>query len=98
VRLVPLALLLAACETTPTVTNALDGGIGCGALACGPDELCVDQAAGIDAGTGSLSCWAVPKDCEVFNCSGARCAPCIRALCTQEGVQLSGRNVDCPGQ
>ncbi len=83
--------LIAACETTPYQTTPLDGPIGCASMSCAADEVCVEAAPG-----GASSCFAVPKGCYIFNCSGVRCAPCIQALCTTTPVEVSERNVYCP--
>lgn len=90
--------VLGACETTPYQTTPLDGAIGCAAMSCGPDEVCVEYTAGIDAGPGggvTNECFAVPEGCYIFNCSGVRCAPCIQALCPSVPVEVNGRNVYC---
>jgi hypothetical protein len=100
-RWLVLVASLAACETTPVQTNPLDGGISCGTSMCGDNEVCVDHAAGIDAGpgpSGSMSCFTVPRGCYIFNCGGVSCAPCMQALCAPTPVQVAGRNVDCAGQ
>ena len=105
-----LGLGLVACETTPYQTTALDGGIACGTSSCASGEVCVEQAAGIDAADGhdtaTRFCFAPPNGCYVFNCHGVKCAPCLLALCAlctdnDSGcnyVDVAERNVYCPGQ
>lgn len=83
--------VLMACETTPYQTTPLDGSIGCAAMTCAADEVCVEAAPG-----GTSSCFAVPDGCYIFNCSGVRCAPCIQALCESTPVEVNERNVYCP--
>ena len=90
--------LVAACETTPYVTTPLDGSIGCGADACGADNVCIEQYRGVDGGgPNPTRCFAVPDRCYIFDCAGARCAPCMREECAPIPVAIVGRNVYCEG-
>lgn len=89
--LLALAVTAGCLETTPYQTTPLDGSIGCASATCAADEVCVEAAPG-----GASSCFAVPDGCYIFNCAGKRCAPCVRALCSTEPVEVAGRNVYCP--
>lgn len=86
-----VVVALVACETTPYQTTPLDGSFGCASMACAADEVCVEAAPG-----GASSCFAVPRGCYIFDCSGVRCAPCIQALCSTKPVAVNERNVFCP--
>ncbi|CAN5674351.1 hypothetical protein BH11MYX1_BH11MYX1_00900 [soil metagenome] len=97
-----LVLVVASCgdnQARPDSTAAstsVDGSIGCGALTCTADQLCVSFQPGVPGGGGpTLACKDVPASCVVADCSGSACPSCIAEICQGPPPTLGGRNLSC---
>ena len=83
-----------------TCGDPLGSKVNCygGSEMCGPDELCKDQLVGAadDAGT-TFSCVKVPDGCDVYDCSGSACSPCLVRLCDgpANDPTVQGRYLNC---
>ena len=82
--------------------SKLDGSVPCNTQSCGPNQLCSATSAGVDAGVGPdvyYECVTVPADCDIYDCMGDGCSPCIRELCAPTVVySVKDRQITCLGQ
>ena len=97
---VAFVLVLTACSGG----TSLEGSIECGMATCSSGHVCATTHGGIDAGIPEIddafprtSCVA-PGDCELEDCSGEDCPPCVAQICgcTYCAV-LVGRELTCSG-
>lgn len=84
----------------PDATDPFTGDVDCGSDACGSDQLCYIQYAGIpDAAAIQYTCLAIPHGCKVADCFDNQCPTCITQNCEiPDAAQVSGRTVTCQGE
>jgi hypothetical protein len=72
-------------------SDAIEGDAGpfaCGSTSCTGSEICKTQESGIDGGTSSKSCAAIPAGCEATptcECVKTKLSGCVPATCTDDG-------------
>lgn len=93
-----ILVLLGACGSGGT---SLEGTFECGAYLCNSGELCRTLYYGIDSTPDSgplVGC--VAPSCEVEDCYGDECAPCVIQECggCSTCTRLVGRELTCAGQ
>ena len=91
---VAMIVLLCACGSGGT---SLEGTIECGTYTCNSGELCRTLYYGVDAEQDQgplVTC--VEAGCEVSDCEGQSCAPCVvDACCAGCRMSLMDRQLTC---
>ncbi len=103
VRFVTSLSCFAACSMTSPAQQhgtSLNGPTPCDNFSCMTDELCKFPAGlGPDDGGPVYGCIPVAAGCEVVDCSGSACSPCLQQMCnsglTTTIVDVHGRMLTC---